>query len=226
MTTKGYIFDLDDTLYCEHEYVRSGFQAVASKLAEHSDKNKMVLYEALVHEWQRNGRGKIFDAVCNTFDIAIEIKDLIRVYREHEPSNIHLYKDAEKFLRYLEEQSIPRGIITDGDRYVQWRKIGSLGLDKRISCIVVSDELGKDCWKPSEVPYRKVMAHLRLNAQECMYIGDNPHKDFCSARKLGMSTVRIIRSVGDHMQTRLGKEMEADRVIYSLEELIDTEVRQ
>ncbi|MEM5598042.1 hypothetical protein AAHB53_19930 [Niallia circulans] len=31
---KAYIFDLDDTLYCEHDYVKSGFYSVASFLAK------------------------------------------------------------------------------------------------------------------------------------------------------------------------------------------------
>jgi putative hydrolase of the HAD superfamily len=62
--------------------------------------------------------------------------------------------------------------------------------------------------------------YLRLDFSDCVYIGDNPNKDFITARKLGMGTVRIVRDVGDHMQTRLGKEYEADAVIYSLTELI------
>ena len=34
---KGVIFDLDDTLYSEKEYIRSGYKAVAQRLPEVTD---------------------------------------------------------------------------------------------------------------------------------------------------------------------------------------------
>ncbi|KIV52443.1 HAD family hydrolase [Aneurinibacillus migulanus] len=219
---KGYIFDLDDTLYCEHDYVRSGFRAVARKMEEHSNQDRSQLYGALVQEWRQNGRGKVFNAVCDRFDINIEIKELVQVYREHEPTDIFLYDDAVKLLRYLKQNNIPMGIITDGDRHVQWRKIRALKLDRQIPCIVVSDDLGRECWKPSEVPYQKVLDCLGLQPKECVYIGDNPYKDFCTARMIGMHTIRVIRNVGDHMQIRLATEFEADQEIDSLEQIIGT----
>lgn len=217
---QGYIFDLDDTLYCEHDYVRSGFQAVARWLSSRcSHVTYEALYDSMLNEWKTNGRGRIFNDVCSQFHIDAEVAELVSIYRQHEPV-ISLYEDAEKLLRALERKEKKIGIITDGASEVQWRKIRALYLEKRIPCIVVSDDLGRECWKPSEAPYRKVVQCLNLPYEKCVYIGDNPNKDFCTARQLGMHTIRIVRPIGDHMQTVLDRNFEADRIIYSLDELV------
>lgn len=215
------LFDLDDTLFCEHDYVRSGFQAVANYLhGIHNQLEAEVLYRSMLAEWKQNGRGKIFDCIVDQFSLTTDVSLLVQVYREHVP-NITLYPDAERLVRFLRNSEISRGIITDGDKNVQWRKIEALGLKKWIPCIVVSDELGRDCWKPSAVPYLHARKFFGSAAERFIYIGDNPHKDFVTAKKLGFHTIRIIRATGDHMQARLTPEYEADRIIFGLDEMID-----
>lgn len=220
MRIKGYIFDLDDTLYCEHDYVRSGFQAVARHITNcFAHVSYDEIYGAILHEWQMNGRGRIFNNISIKFDIDMDIKELVSIYRSHKPV-LELYNDANKLLERLEQGAWKTGLITDGAREVQWQKIKALGLERRLDCIIVSDDLGQDCWKPSKVPYQKVTEYLQLPYEECVYIGDNPHKDFCTARRLGMHTIRVIRQVGDHMRTVLTEEFEAERTVYSLDELV------
>jgi len=212
-------FDLDDTLYCEHDYVRSGFKAVAEFLGDFGHLDPAVLYREMTDEWRKNGRGKIFDRIINAHALSIAPDLLVRVYREHEPQ-LSLYPDADNFLALLASRSIPTGIITDGDKGVQWRKIEALGIRCRLQAIIVTDELGRECWKPSAVPYRRAMESLQGNVRSFIYIGDNPHKDFCTAKALGFHTIRIIRETGDHMETRLAPDFEADETITTLEELV------
>ncbi|ESU72908.1 haloacid dehalogenase [Geobacillus thermopakistaniensis] len=221
MSYKGYIFDLDDTLYCEHDYVRSGFWTVANELAnQRPDIGVSRIYQILIHEWQRNGRGRVFDHVCSRLGIDVSIPDLVRLYRKHQPV-ISLYDDAKEVLVYLKRKGKKLGLITDGNSVAQWAKIKALHLEPLFDCIIVTGDLGEEHWKPSETPYRKMAERLGLNFRDCVYIGDNPNKDFIAARRLGMGTVRIVRDVGDHMRTKLGVEYEADMTIRSLTELID-----
>lgn len=220
MKIRGYIFDLDDTLYREHDYVRSGFREVARYLSEEFPTvSQETLYGAIIQEWEENGRGRIFDRVCERFALKVEISTLVQMYRFHDPV-LDMYEDAKSLLAKLKQDGYKTGLITDGTKDVQWRKVRALRLEEKLDCIVVSDDLGTDCWKPSEVPYRKVVECLELPFEQCVYIGDNPHKDFCTARKLGMHTIRVIRPVGDHMQTMLTADLEADRIVYSLDELV------
>ncbi|WP_378933718.1 HAD family hydrolase [Metabacillus herbersteinensis] len=219
MSYKGYIFDLDDTLYCEHDYVRSGFQAVAEVLAKHTTQSINEIHQLLIEEWKRNGRGRVFDAVCGKLKINSDISTLVNVYRNHKPL-IRLYQDAERMIHHLIDQKKKIAIITDGHPIIQWAKIDALFLQKWFQCIVVTGDLGEEHWKPSATPYRKIVDCLGLDISDCVYIGDNPHKDFITAKKLGMGTIRIVRPVGDHMQVKLTKEFEADRTLSSLEEII------
>ena len=80
----------------------------------------------------------------------------------------------------------------------QRRKIRALGLEQFISCRVITDELGREFWKPSLEPYRRVMAQFPGPAEGYVYIGDNPRKDFIGARQLGWRTVRVRRAEGEH----------------------------
>ncbi|ADU95594.1 HAD family hydrolase [Geobacillus sp. Y412MC52] len=218
---EAYIFDLDDTLYCEHDYVRSGFWMVANELAnQRSDMGIHNIYRMLIEEWQRNGRGRVFDDVCKHLGIDADIARLVHLYRSHRP-DISLYDDAKEVLAHLRQTGKKIGIITDGDSTMQWAKIKALELEHSVDKIIVTGDLGREHWKPSETPYRKMVECLGLNFCDCVYIGDNPNKDFIAAKRLGMGTVRIVREVGDHMRTKLGTEYEADMTIRSLTELID-----
>ena len=54
-------FDLDDTLYPEIEYVKSGFKAVSEYLTQEiSKKDADTLYNSLVSILKENGRGEVF----------------------------------------------------------------------------------------------------------------------------------------------------------------------
>ncbi|MBU8881194.1 HAD family hydrolase [Bacillus sp. FJAT-29790] len=217
---EGYIFDLDDTLYCEHDYVKSGFLAVANEITKsYKEIDENIIHKMLIEEWKKNGRGKIFNEVCGRLKIDLDIFKLVSTYRSHRPQ-ISLYEDARQLLEALRGKNVKLGMITDGDSKMQWNKIKSLGLERLFDCIVVTGDLGTSHWKPSDTPYRKVTQCLNLSHGQCVYIGDNPNKDFITARKLGMGTIRIVRSVGDHMKTKLSNEYEADREINSLKQLL------
>jgi putative hydrolase of the HAD superfamily len=225
MGVKALIFDLDDTMYCEHDYVRSGFHAVASFLSKsYKGFAKNRLYCEMVKEWELNGRGSVFNTVSERLGIKADIAQLVSIYRKHEPT-IELYPDAEKLLAFLEQNHMLRGLITDGNRLAQWKKIKALGLEARIPCIIVTDDLGQEYWKPSEVPYINATKCLGVQPSECVYVGDNPNKDFVTAKKLGMHTIRIIREIGDYSKIRLSTKFEADILIHDLSKIDMNELK-
>ncbi|CAM3529935.1 HAD family hydrolase [Marinicrinis lubricantis] len=215
-----YILDLDDTLYCEHDYVKSGFLAVAKALAERSDYGVDRIYHELLSVWTTEGRGKVFDTVISKLHIQMETQLLVDLYRSHRPT-IQLYEDAKIFLEYAQQHELKLGLITDGASQVQWNKIESLRIKPYFQAIVVSDDFGgTSYWKPHEAPYLKAAKLLAVLPQNCCYVGDNPHKDFITAKRLGMKTIRIVRPVGDHMNTKLEPEYEADETMTSLASLL------
>jgi len=69
------------------------------------------------------------------------------------------------------------------------------------------------------MPYQEVMKALMCSGGECVYIADNPLKDFVGARKLGWKTIRICRKAGEYSSLIAKAGYEADSTIESLYEL-------
>ena len=214
---KALVLDLDDTLYNEADFVHGAFKEVAQYLSKKYNIACEELYRAMLRLLAINGRGRIFNDICDSYNLDEDINNLVEIYRNAAP-NISLYEDAEHFLKYCQGKC-KLGLITDGIHHVQRNKIRLLDLEKYFDSIIVTDEHGEDFCKPSIKPYVKMAEELGTAFDEMICIGDNPRKDFCGARQLGIYTVRIIRPVGDHMELRLGREYEADMEIASMYEL-------
>jgi putative hydrolase of the HAD superfamily len=212
------VFDLDDTLYLERDFVLSGFGAVERWLR--SERGVEGFGERAGRLFAKGARGHIFDAVLVELGLdaaAVEVEHLVAIYREHEPA-IALLPDAIATLAWAGPR-FQLGLITDGYAAVQARKIRALGLDAHIPCRIVTDEWGRECWKPSPEPYRRVMRHFPGPEAGYVYVGDNPRKDFLAPRALGWRTVRIRRAGGEHAGYAAAAEEEAEHEIASLDEL-------
>lgn len=212
------VFDLDDTLYLERDFVLSGFAAADRCLA--SERGTAGFAECAGRLFAEGKRGKVFDAALAELGIEptpASVDRLVAAYREHEPS-IALCEDSVATLEWA-APGFRLALITDGYAAVQVRKIRGLGLESRIPCRIVTDEIGRAFWKPSPEPYRHVMQHFPGAPEGYVYIGDNPRKDFTSARALGWRTVRIRRPGGEHSEYIATADEEADRTIHSLLEL-------
>lgn len=219
---KAVIFDLDDTLYNELDYVLQGFRNVAEYLEKEYSIDVDEVHEQMCDFLQEQGRGKIFDSICKMHHIDAPVKKLVEIYRATKPK-LSLYSDAEEVISILREKNIGLGLITDGCSQVQHKKIDALCLNDLMDVVLATDDLGKDeegkpyC-KPNPKVYEVVLEKLQCKPQEAVYIGDNPQKDFVGAKALGMKTIRIVRKQGDHMQDQVCKEYEADVTIQNLTE--------
>jgi len=186
---KAVIFDLDDTLYNEKDFVHSGFKAVAKYLAKFG-LDKRNLFQNMLELLNTNGRGRIFDDVLKRYDLYsdVNVNILLYIYRYHCP-DIKLSKEAIEILKFLRNKGIKTGIITDGIAAVQKNKVKSLGLNELMDLIVYTDLLGTHCWKPSQIPFQVALNILHVLPKNAVYIGDNPQKDFEGANKAGIRTI-------------------------------------
>jgi putative hydrolase of the HAD superfamily len=193
---KAIIFDLDDTLYPEREYVMSGFRAAAGQVAAELALSAEGCFEDLRGLFESGIRTRTFDTWLAQRHLPASLAaEMIRAYREHPPA-ISLHGDVEPFLGECVDRGARLAIVTDGYLGVQQRKIEALNLAARISQIVYSDAFGRDAWKPSPIPYQAALRALDLPAEACIYVGDNPEKDFRGARAAGLRSVRIRRGCG------------------------------
>jgi len=190
------VFDLDDTLYPEHQYVRSGFRAVSAFLREQGVVRQDTSHAmwALFSEGERR---TVFNRVLVDHGIVPHrnlIEELVTVYRTHRPE-IALYPDALAVLDYFSPRK-SLALLTDGCEQAQASKLAALHIDHYFSAIVLTDQLGRDCWKPSTTGFEKIMAALGGGPDGYVYVGDNPLKDFAAPRALGWHTVRLKRPGG------------------------------
>lgn len=196
------VFDLDDTLYKETDYVASGIRAIAKEV----DNNGLISeQEALdiINGAPDTATG--FDLLEARILIAnarsgFNIDKIVALYRTHTP-DIRLSEDTLSALTYLKTAQIKIGIITDGRSLAQRAKIKALGLNRFVadSDIIISGEIGAD--KHTPVPFQMI-AGANPEETEFIYVGDNPEKDFFWPNNMGWQTImlRDINGLNIHQQ--------------------------
>lgn len=183
---------MDDTLYLERDYVRSGFQAVAKAVADTAPCQSRI-FEGMWCGFLSGLRGSAFDELMRLEPDVTKgwtVERLVGCYREHWPQ-ISLLPGVEVLLASLVADGLRIGIVTDGPSAAQRRKVEALRLSRWATLVVVTDELPGSPSKPKQDAFRAVMDGLGVSGGECVYVGDNPIKDFKGARELGWWTIRL-----------------------------------
>lgn len=193
------IFDLDDTLYPERDFVLSGFAAVARWAEKHLGIPSADSFSELKELFERGIRGQTFNLwLRRRGHSEALVAELVRVYRSHKP-RLRPFPEVFAILESLAHR-YELGLVTDGTLHVQKRKLAALGIAHFFRSVVFSDRWGPAYWKPHPKPFRAVLAELQVSAAEAVYVGDNPTKDFHGARALGLFTVQIVRKKGLYSQ--------------------------
>jgi len=190
------VFDLDDTLYPERDFVFSGFSAVDEWLVR--ERGVAGFRERAVARFEAGSRGRIFDEALAALGLSepATVAQMVSVYRNHLPAialpeeSAALLADAGRRYRLA--------LVSDGYLEVQKRKAAALGVARWIPVQVFSDAWGREAWKPSERPFQEVMRQLPGSPEGYVYVADNPRKDFIAPRALGWRTVRFRRAGGEH----------------------------
>ena len=212
---KAVIFDLDDTLISEYEFVASGYAFVSERLEKRLD-HKAAEIEARLWELSKETYSNAFNRLFDSYGISYtkeEIRELILAYRNH-PAATRFYPDAPGTLKALKERKILTGIISDGDPGRQRNKISSAidgmtgdhafasdeadsPVDYWFDEIILNDEFGGALYrKPNPKGFYEMASRLGVDPSEMIYVGDNPAKDFHISADLPVRTARIIRENG------------------------------
>lgn len=183
------VFDLDDTLYKEADYLKSGFRAVAHLASSLTGEDADTLYADMMAE--RLDGGNAFDMLAGRYfgpDSGF-VRQAVGTYRYHKPQ-IAPSPGADELLRCLATQGTRLAIITDGRSVTQRNKIEALGISRHFppANILISEETGAE--KSALTPWQTVV-RTYPNASRFIYVGDNPAKDFRMPRLLGWFTVGL-----------------------------------
>jgi putative hydrolase of the HAD superfamily len=212
------IFDLDNVLFCEQDYINAAYRNIAVFLSKSYRLSEEQVYQKLLKDLQKKTSmcSHLFDDFLIDFGLDKRIvSDILWIYA-NTTLNLGLYPDAEHLLSTLKKQKIKLGLVTNGNAETQRNKVRLLNIEKYFDTIVYALELGKENEKPNPKAYRLTLQALRSKPEETICIGDNPYTDFYGAKKLGIRTVRLRN--GEFRDVRLSEEYEADLMVRNLKE--------
>ena len=217
------VFDLDDTLYDELTYVKSGFKAVSEDLSIRFGISPRATLAFMNDYLAQNGRKQVFDAVLTHFGIYSKknVAQCVTAYRFHKPK-ISLNPEARRCLNRFKD--LPKYIVTDGNKVVQANKVEALGLENTIRFSYITHRYGIKNAKPSLYCFQKICQREKVAPNQVVYVGDNPNKDFIQLKRAGFHTIRLLQ--GAYKDLKMGHQHEADQEIHSLDELTQDLLRR
>lgn len=199
LNVSGIVFDLDDTLYLERDYVRSGFDALCQSIIEFEGEE-----DTLWQSFLQGSKKSIDDSLEKRNLYSIDLKNkALDCYRNHVPT-IQLLDGAGSFLETWKALNLDNrlGLITDGRPNGQRNKIEALEISHLFDEIIVTDELAGNSGnimrfrKPNAIAFQIMRERLGIDYSKLVYIGDNPLKDFQAPLALGMKCIRYIPKNG------------------------------
>lgn len=176
------VFDLDDTLYKEIDFLKSAYREIASFIDEECAED---IYTFMMNVYQ-NG-GDAFGEVIKKYQPNVSKEELLDSYRSHFP-DIKLEEGASEFIEALKSRGVKMGVLTDGRSTTQRNKLKSLGIEDIFEEVIISEEFGSE--KPNLKNFKYI--DLRYKNYSKIYIGDNFKKDFVSPNALGWRTIGLL----------------------------------
>lgn len=214
------VFDLDDTLHKEIEYLKAAYRLIAKELW--GDK-WYEQYKQMLSDYHAGVN--VFEKVCDQL-ADVEMAGLLNMYRfgVHE---LTLEGDVADVLSVLKAGDTILGIVSDGRYVTQMNKVEALGLTHwiDIDCIVINSD--SKLFKPNPSGYEKLVAAVKtkygVKQFEYTYVGDNLKKDFIVPNALGWNTI-CLKDDGRNIHKQDFEAASADalpkKVITTLKELV------
>jgi putative hydrolase of the HAD superfamily len=176
------VFDLDDTLYKEIEFVKSAYREIARIIELQIG---IYIYDELIKLFTE--KENVFETILSKYSIKLSLQDLIDIYRYHIPI-ITPIKEIMNFINRNKNIVHAFSLITDGKSVTQRNKLSALGLTNLFNNnVFISQEVGFD--KLNEYSFLEIIK--KFPRKKFIYFADNAKKDFIIANKLGWVTYQI-----------------------------------
>lgn len=138
---------------------------------------------------------------------------LAETYRATSRFRLQLYPGVVDTLSQLQPK-YQLAAITDGQVAYALPELNAVGLSGIFDPIIVSGSFGYR--KPDERLFSKVLAGMKMQASEVLFVGNDMYRDIFGAQKLGMKTVFFKSNQGT--QEKAG--VKPDYIIYNFPELL------
>ena len=177
------VFDLDDTIFYEKNYVMSGFNEIDQYLrSQYGIKNAAQTLKKYFFE----GAKDPIEKFCQELNLNIK-QQLICLMRESIPS-IKARPGIIQLLKKLKSKNYEIGIITNGRSLTQRKKIEALNIQYFIDILLISEEIGFA--KPELEIFKEYM--LQSRKKKFLFIGNNPVIDINPTKELKWKTIYCV----------------------------------
>ena len=189
---KAVLFDLDNTLIDFMRMKRNSCEAAVSAMIDAGLKvNKEKALKRLFKLYDSHGLEdkKIFQKFLKGEHKKIDYRILanaIVAYRKVRSSYLQAYPHTDYVLIKLKSKGTKLAIITDAPRLKAWLRLMAMKIGNFFDVVVTFEDTKQ--LKPSHLPFKAALKKLKLKPEECLMVGDMPHRDMEGAKKLGMKT--------------------------------------
>jgi putative hydrolase of the HAD superfamily len=197
---KAVLFDIDDTLFSTSDFARRARgNAVRAMIGAGLDVPEEVVQRELdevlaefssnyEHHFERLLQ-RLPPEATRRVNPALIVAAGVAAYHDTKFRELAPYPDVQPLLSGLAKAGLRVGVITHGLTVKQAEKLVRLGLVPFLDpkAIFISDQIGIS--KPNPKLYLAALRELGLQADEVMYVGDNPEHDVSPPKSIGMVTV-------------------------------------
>lgn len=183
-TPEAVLFDLDGTLLdTAPDFIRVVNQ---QRLLHNQD----ALAPHLIRETVSNGARALiklaFDLEIDDDDFINKHTELLALYEESIAEETVFFPGIDLFLKQLEQNSIPWGIVTNKPSRFTLPLLERLNLNNRCSVTVCPDDVTHS--KPHPEPLFLACNRLNCSPEQSLYVGDH-ERDIEAGRSAGMITI-------------------------------------
>ena len=189
------LFDIDGTLIDHDTAEAAAYAAISGRTdlgtwrsAVERHYNRYLAGELTIQQQRRERLREVFDP--NLSDAAAD--QLSALYLDHYLAACDLYSDVRAALAQL--AAYPMGIISNGERTQQHRKLVRAGIDHYFRHLILSAECGVA--KPARRIFELACDTMGTAPSRAVYVGDRRDIDAEAARRAGLHGIWLDRSSG------------------------------
>ncbi len=185
------MFDLDGTLldrdrsllaFAKNQYQR--FNQQLASIEENAFVERLIALDQHGSVW----KDQVYQQLLRAFGIKdLHWETLLNDYIRHFCDHSLPFPKMVKTLQTLSNRGFYLGIITNGQYPFQFNNIQSLGIESRMSVILVSAKEG--IRKPDSHIFHQAARRLGLKPSDCVFVGDHPEKDVAAAKQAGFRAI-------------------------------------
>jgi len=173
-----FIFDLDNTIYDENNYLRKAYNYIAEMIfKKNSSLSVRQMSSFLISEFENNGRFNLYQKLLDKYDIGnFPLKEFLYCLRNVpiDCNSIPIDKKVQELITILINHKKMVSVLTNGNPDQQKNKINSIDFPHKNEIkIYYASSKGSEFEKPSPYFIDKIKYDSCVEKNEILFIGDS-----------------------------------------------------